>query len=110
MDTASRRLVIIIAIFTVIVMAVMAGTFYSDSKEQVNTAAVEPPQPLNDAAEAANSGEQGQQAASEFSTDIPTREEIPAIDGTPSMTFDNTQNNNNNVAKESTKGIPGNSQ
>lgn len=110
MDTASRRLVITIAIFTVIVMSVMAGKFYSDSKEPDSTAAVEPPQPLNDAAEAASSGEPGQQAASEFSTDIPTREEIPAIDGAPSMTFDNTQSDNNDVANESTKDIPGNSQ
>jgi hypothetical protein len=109
MDTASRRLVAVIAICTLLVMAVMAGKYYSNSQDPASTAAVEPPAPLNDEAEAAMSADTGQQAASEFSTDMPTAEEIPAIDGKPSMTFDNAPNDNNAVAKESTKGIPNNS-
>ena len=110
MDMTSRRVVAVIAIFTILVMAVMAGSFFSDSQNPASTAAVEPPQPLNDEAEAAMSENAAQNETSEFSSDVPTLEEIPAIDGKPSMTFDNAPDNSNVAAKESTKGLPDNSQ
>ena len=105
MDSSSRKIVAIVAIITLTVMAVMAGNFFADSGASESTAAVEPPEPRNDSAEAAISAGATPNAGSEFSSDIPKAEDIPAIDGKPSMTFENDSSNDTPVAQESTKGI-----
>lgn len=98
MDKSSRKIVAIIAIFTLTVLAVMAGSFYTNSQNAESTAAVEPPAALNDQAEAAISEGIAPTGNSEFSSDVPSSQDIPAINGEPSMTFGNEQTNDNNPA------------
>lgn len=105
MDDSSRKIVTIVGILTILILAVMAGKFYTDSSTAESTAAVEPPAPLNDSAEAAISQVATPNGASEFSTGVPQSENIPAIDGAPSMVLDGADNTNSNpVAPESSKG------
>lgn len=105
MDNSSRKIVAIFAIITLTVLAVMAGTFYKNSQNAASTAAVEPPTPLNDQAEADMAVGTAPNENSGFSSDVPKSEEIPAINGEPSMVFENDGSADPNVAKESTKGI-----
>jgi hypothetical protein len=103
MDSSSRKIVAIIAIFTLTVLAVMAGSFYTKAQNAENTAAVEPPAPLNDEAEADKNADTTPKAGTGFSSDVPTAEEIPAITGAPSMVFDNDGNADTQAAQESSK-------
>lgn len=107
MDSSSRKIVGIFAIITLTVLAVMAATFYKNSQNVDSTAAVEPPAPLNDQAEADMAAGTAPKEDAGFSTDVPKSEDIPAINGEPSMVFDNAGAADPNVAKESTKGIAG---
>ncbi|MFN3620702.1 hypothetical protein [Sphingorhabdus sp.] len=106
MDSSSRKIVAIVAIITVVILAVMAGNIFAEYQQSEITAAVEPPKSLTDRDEAAIAQDKGPEIESGFSTEIPQVEDIPAIDGKPSMVFDNDSSNNNPVAKEITKGIP----
>lgn len=105
MDSSSRKIVAAIAIITLFILGVMAGSYFTGADSSESTAAVEPPEPRSDSDEAAISAGEAPAADSEFSSDIPKSEDIPAIDGKPSMVFENDSSNNIAVAKESTKGI-----
>lgn len=108
MDSSSRKIVTIVGILTIVILAVMAGNFYAGSGTAESTAAIEPPAPLNDSAESAMSQGIAPSASSEFSTDVPQSEDVPAIDGAPSMVLDGADNKGSNpVAPESVKGSEG---
>lgn len=96
MDKSSRKIVAIIAIFTLTVLAVMAGSFYTNAQNADSAAAVEQPAALNDQAEAAISEGAAPTGNSEFSSAVPSSQDIPAINGEPSMTFGNEQTNGAN--------------
>ncbi len=94
MDNSSRKIVKIIAILALTVMAVIAAKFYVDSvSEPNNPAALPAPEALSDSDEAAVTQGQPEKAASEFSTDVPVPEEIPAINGEPSMVLPSSDDN-----------------
>ncbi len=108
MDSSSRKIVTLVGILTIVILAVMAGNFYADSGAAESTAAIEPPAPLNDSAEAVISQGTAPSASSEFSTDVPQSEDVPAIDGAPSMVLDGADNKGSTpVAPESVKGTEG---
>lgn len=101
MDSSSRKIVTIIAIIAFTVMAVIVGKAYVDSVSEPNIEAVVPAtEALSDgdkakaADEAANN--ESAKAESEFSTDVPVPEEIPAINGEPSMILPSSNPNENN--------------
>lgn len=103
MDSSSRKIVALIAIFTITVLAVMAGSYYTNAQNAESTAAVPPPAPLNDEAEADKAAGTTPKAGTGFSSDVPKAEEIPAINGAPSMVFDNDGNADTPAAQESSK-------
>lgn len=96
MDRSSRKVVKFVAIGAITIMAVIAGSYFADPQVPESTAATEPPPPLNDQAEAAISAGSQPSANSEFSSDVPMAQDIPAINGAPSMTFENDQANQSN--------------
>ncbi len=108
MDYSSRKIVKYIAIIALTVMAVIAAKFYVDSvSEPNNPAALPAPEALSDSDEAAATQDQPAKAASEFSTDVPVPEEIPAINGEPSMVLPSSDNNASAPpAPEAAKRIP----
>ena len=108
MDSSSRKIVGIIAIIAFTVMAVIAAKFYVDSvSEPSNPAALPAPEVLSDSDEAAAAKAQPANAASEFSTDVSAPEEIPAINGEPSMVLPSSDDNASNTPPpEAAKGSP----
>ena len=94
MDSSSRKIVTIIAIVAFTVMAVIAGKFYVDSVgEPSNSVALPATEALSDSNEAAAGKGQPAKADSQFSTDVPVSEEIPAINGEPSMVLPSSDDN-----------------
>lgn len=99
MDNSSRKIVGLIAIVAFTVMAVIIGKSYADSvSAPSDPVAQTAPEALSDADEAAAAKDQPATAASEFSTDVPVPEEIPAINGEPSMVLPSSNDNVSNDA------------
>ncbi len=97
MDSSSRKIVTIISIIAFTVMAVIVGKFYVDSVgEPSNPAALPAPEALSDSDEAAAAKGQPAKAGSEFSTDVPVSDEIPAINGEPSMVLPSSNDADSN--------------
>ena len=98
MDSSSRRIVTFIAVVTIIVMAAMATRSYLDA--ELNKAAA-PVETNDDAAPEAPKREPTENvtdASAETPVAAPEIEDIPAITGEPSMTFESE----NSEAREST--------
>jgi hypothetical protein len=89
MDSSSRKIVTFIAVVTIIVMAAMAIRSYLDA-DQSTTAA--PVQATEDSAPEAPKREPSENVpnpSDEMPVAAPEIEDIPAITGEPSMTFEN---------------------
>ena len=99
MDRSSRRIVTFIAVVTIIVMAAMATRSYLDADQSTTAAPVV--ETNDDAAPEAPKREPSENVtdtSDEMPVAAPDIEDIPAITGEPSMTFESE----NSEAREST--------
>ncbi len=88
MDRSSRRIVTFIAVVTIIVMAAMATRSYLDADQSTTAAPVE----ANEATAPEAPKPQRSENVTDASDEMPVAEleieEVPAITGEPSMTFE----------------------
>ena len=97
MDSSSRKIVTFIAVVTIIVVASMAIRSYLDADQSTTVA---PPEATEDSAPEAPKREPSENVTNpidEMPVAAPEIEDIPAITGEPSMTFENE----NGEARES---------
>ena len=98
MDRSSRRIVTFIAVVTIIVMAAMATRSYLDADQSTTAAPAEATEASAPEAPKRQPTENVPNPSDEMPTAAPEIEDIPAITGEPSMTFENE----NSEAREST--------
>ena len=98
MDSSSRKIVTFIAVVTIIVMAAMAIRSYLDADQSTTAAPVEATEDSAPEAPKPNPAENVTNPSDEMPVAAPEIEDIPAITGEPSMTFENE----NSEAREST--------
>ena len=89
MDSSSRKIVTFIAVVTIIVVASMAIRSYLDADQSKATATVEANEATAPEAPKRQPAENGPNASNEMPVTAPEIEDIPAITGEPSMTFEN---------------------
>jgi hypothetical protein len=89
MDRSSRRIVTFIAVVTIIVMAAMATRSYLDADQSTTAAPVETNEATAPEAPKPQRSENVPDASNETPVAEPEIEEVPAITGEPSMTFEN---------------------
>jgi hypothetical protein len=97
MDRSSRRIVTFIAVVTIIVMAAMAIRSYLDADQSKTAAPVETNEATAPEAPKRQPSENVPDTSDEMPIAAPEIEDIPAITGEPSMTFENE----NSEARES---------
>lgn len=98
MDSSSRKIVTFIAVVTIIVMAAMAIRSYLDADQSTTAAPVEANEATAPEAPKRQPTENVTNPIDEMPIAAPEIEDIPAITGEPSMTFENE----NGEAREST--------
>jgi outer membrane biosynthesis protein TonB len=98
MDRSSRRIVTFIAVVTILVMAAMAIRSYLDADQSTTAAPVEATEDSAPEAPKREPTENVTDTSDEMPVAAPEIEDIPAITGEPSMTFENE----NGEAREST--------
>ena len=98
MDRSSRRIVTFIAVVTIIVMAAMVTRSYLDADQSTAAAPVETNEATAPEAPKPQRSENVPDASDEMPIAAPEIEDIPAITGEPSMTFESE----NSEAREST--------
>ena len=89
MDRSSRRIVTFIAVVTIIVMAAMATRSYLDADQSTAAAPVETNEASAPEAPKRQPSENVTDTSDEMPVAAPDIEDIPAITGEPSMTFEN---------------------
>jgi hypothetical protein len=89
MDRSSRRIVTFIAVVTIIVVAAMATRSYLDAELNKAAAPVEAMEASAPKAAKRDSTENMTDISDEMPEATPEIEEVPAITGEPSMTFEN---------------------
>ena len=89
MDSSSRKIVTFIAVVTIIVMAAMATRSYLDADQSTAAAPVEATEDSAPEAPKRQPTENVPNPSDEMPTAAPEIEDIPAITGEPSMTFEN---------------------
>jgi hypothetical protein len=89
MDSSSRKIVTFIAVVTIIVMAAMAIRSYLDADQSTTAAPVEATEDSAPEAPKPNPAENVTNPIDEMPVAAPEIEDIPAITGEPSMTFEN---------------------
>lgn len=97
MDRSSRRIVTFIAVVTIIVMAAMAVRSYLDAEHRAAAAPVETTEAIAPETPKPQPAENVPDTSDEMPVTAPEIEDIPAITGEPSMTFENE----NSEARES---------
>ena len=97
MDSSSRKIVTFIAVVTIIVMAAMAIRSYLDADQSTAAAPVETNEASAPEAPKRQPTENMTDASDEMPIAAPEIEDIPAITGEPSMTFESE----NSEARES---------
>lgn len=97
MDRSSRKIVTFIAVVTIIVMAAMAVRSYLDADQSTTAASVEANEATAPEAPKRQPTENMTDASDEMPVAAPEIEDIPAITGEPSMTFESE----NSEARES---------
>ena len=97
MDRSSRRIVTFIAVVTIIVMAAMATRSYLDADQSTTAAPVETNDDAAPEAPKPPPAENMTDTSAETPVAAPEIEDIPAITGEPSMTFESE----NSEARES---------
>ena len=98
MESSSRKIVTFIAVVTIIVVAAMATRSYLDAQQSKAAAPVETNEATAPEAPKRQPSENVPDTSDEMPTAAPEIEDIPAITGEPSMTFENE----NSEAREST--------
>jgi hypothetical protein len=98
MDSSSRKIVTFIAVVTIIVMAAMATRSYLDADQSTTAAPVEANEATAPEAPKREPSENVADTSDEMPVAAPEIEDIPAITGEPSMTFENE----NSETREST--------
>ena len=88
MDRSSRRIVTFIAVVTIIVMAAMATRSYLDADQSTAEAPVETNDDAATEAPKRQPSENVPNPSDEMPVAAPDIEDIPAITGEPSMTFE----------------------
>ena len=88
MDSSSRKIVTFIAVVTIIVMAAMATRSYIDADQSTTAAPVETNEATAPEAPKREPSENVPNASDEMPVAAPEIEDIPAITGEPSMTFE----------------------
>ena len=89
MDSSSRKIVTFIAVVTIIVMAAMATRSYLDADQNTTAAPVETNEATAPEAPKREPSENVTDTSDEMPIAAPEIEDIPAITGEPSMTFEN---------------------
>ena len=89
MDSSSRKIVTFIAVVTIIVVAAMAMRSYLDADQSKAAGPVEATEAIAPEAPKRRPAENVTDTSNEIPVADPEIEEIPAIDGEPSMTFEN---------------------
>ena len=89
MDSSSRKIVTFIAVVTIIVMAAMAIRSYLDADQRTTAAPVEATEDSAPEAPKREPSENVPDTSDEMPIAAPEIEDIPAITGEPSMTFEN---------------------
>lgn len=89
MDSSSRKIVTFIAVVTIIVMAAMAIRSYLDADQSKAAATVEANEATAPEAPKREPSENVPNPIDEMPIAAPEIEDIPAITGEPSMTFEN---------------------
>ena len=97
MDSSSRKIVTFIAVVTIIVMAAMVTRSYLDADQSTAAAPVETNEASAPEAPKRQPTENMTDASDEMPIAAPEIEDIPAITGEPSMTFESE----NSEARES---------
>ena len=97
MDSSSRKIVTFIAVVTIIVMAAMAIRSYLDADQSKAAAPAEATEDSAPEAPKRQPFENVPDTSDEMPVAAPEIEDIPAITGEPSMTFENE----NSEARES---------
>ena len=97
MDSSSRKIVTSIAVVTIIVMAAMATRSYLDADQRTTAAPAEATEDSAPEAPNRQPTENVPNPSDEMPVAAPEIEDIPAITGEPSMTFENE----NSEARES---------
>jgi hypothetical protein len=97
MDSSSRKIVTFIAVVTILVMAAMAIRSYLDADQSTTAAPVEATEDSAPEAPKRQPTENVPNTSDEMPVAAPDIEDIPAITGEPSMTFENE----NSEARES---------
>ena len=88
MDSSSRKIVTFIAVVTIIVMAAMAIRSYLDAQQSKTAAPVEATEANAPEAPKRQPAENVTNPIDEMPVAAPEIEDIPAITGEPSMTFE----------------------
>ena len=88
MDSSSRKIVTFIAVVTIIVMAAMAIRSYLDADQSTTAASVEANEATAPEAPKRQPTENMTDTSDEMPVAAPEIEDIPAITGEPSMTFE----------------------
>ena len=89
MDSSSRKIVTFIAVVTIIVVASMATRSYLDAQQSKTAAPVETNEATAPEAPKREPSENVPNPIDEMPIAAPEIEDIPAITGEPSMTFEN---------------------
>ena len=89
MDSSSRKIVTFIAVVTIIVVASMATRSYLDAQQSKTAAPVETNEATAPEAPKRQPAENVTDTSDEMPVAAPEIEDIPAITGEPSMTFEN---------------------
>lgn len=89
MDSSSRKIVTFIAVIAIIVVVAMAARSYLDAEQSKSVAPVETTEAVALEAPKPAPAEDVQKASNDIPVATPEIEEVPAITGEPSMTFEN---------------------
>lgn len=89
MESSSRKIVTFIAVVTIIVVAAMATRSYLDAQQSKAAAPVETNEATAPEAPKRQPSENVPNTSDEMPVAAPEIEDIPAITGEPSMTFEN---------------------
>eukprot|EP01036_Dinobryon_divergens_P014043 gene14043-18951_t len=89
MDSSSRKIVTFIAVIAIIVVVAMAARSYLDAEQNKSAPTVEAQEAIAPEAPKPDPAENAPKASEDMPVATPEIEDIPAITGEPSMTFEN---------------------
>lgn len=102
MDSSSRKIVTFIAVIAIIVVVAMAARSYLDAEQNKPAPTVETPEVVATETRKPSSNENAPKASEDMPVAAPEIEDVPAITGEPSMTFENEKSDTNEPAAPET--------